>query len=52
MGIVHLWNDTDRGKPKYWDKNLSQYLSAHHKSHADCSGIEHRAVASGRCLAA
>jgi hypothetical protein len=23
-GVEHWWNDTDRGKLKYWDKNLSQ----------------------------
>jgi hypothetical protein len=22
----HWWNDTDRGKPRYWEKNLSQCL--------------------------
>jgi hypothetical protein len=27
------WNDTDRGKPKYWGKNLSQCHFVHHKSH-------------------
>jgi hypothetical protein len=21
--MEHWWNDTDRGKPKYWEKNLS-----------------------------
>jgi hypothetical protein len=29
------WNETDRGKPKYWGKNLSQCHSVHHKSHMD-----------------
>jgi hypothetical protein len=23
MGVEHLWNDNDRGKLKYWEKNLS-----------------------------
>jgi hypothetical protein len=29
------WNDTDRGKLKYWEKNLSKCYFFHHKSHAD-----------------
>jgi hypothetical protein len=28
-----LWNITDLGKPKDWEKNLSQYSFFHHKSH-------------------
>ena len=24
MGMEHWWNDTDRGKLKYWERNLSQ----------------------------
>ena len=32
----------DRGKPKYWDKSLSQCNFVHHKSHTDWSGIELR----------
>jgi hypothetical protein len=35
------WIDTDKGKQKYWDKNLSQCHSVHHTSHVDWSGIEH-----------
>jgi hypothetical protein len=27
------WNDADRGKLKYWEKNLSQCHFPHHKSH-------------------
>jgi hypothetical protein len=27
------WNEMDRGKPKYWRKNLSHFV--HHKSHID-----------------
>jgi hypothetical protein len=47
--IVHPWyieygqpwrNDTDRGKPRNSDKNLSQCHSVHHKSHMDWPGCE------------
>ena len=31
--MEHRWNETDRGKPKYWGKNLLQYHFVHHKSH-------------------
>jgi len=24
MGMEQLWNDTDRGKLKYWEKNITQ----------------------------
>jgi hypothetical protein len=24
MSMEHWWNDTDRAKPKYWEKNCSQ----------------------------
>ena len=34
------WNETDRGKPKYSRKNLSQYDFVHHKSQMDWHGIE------------
>jgi hypothetical protein len=30
-----LWNEIDRGKPKYSGKNLSQCHFVHHKSHMD-----------------
>jgi hypothetical protein len=30
------WNDTDRGKLKNSEKNLSQCHVVHHKSHMDC----------------
>jgi hypothetical protein len=29
------WVDTDRGKPKNLEKDLSQYYFVHHKSHMD-----------------
>jgi hypothetical protein len=38
--MVHRWNDIDRGKPKYSEKNLSQCHFVHHKPHMDRPGIE------------
>jgi hypothetical protein len=38
--MEHRWNETDRGKPKYSEKNLSQCQFFHQKSHMDWSGIE------------
>jgi hypothetical protein len=34
------WNDTDRGKLKYWEKTLSQCHIVHDKSLAIWPGIE------------
>jgi hypothetical protein len=33
--VEHQWNKTDRGKPKYSGKNMSQCLVVHHKSQMD-----------------
>jgi hypothetical protein len=38
--MEHRWNETDRGKPKYSGKNMSQCHFVHHKSHMDRPGIE------------
>jgi len=33
MHVRHLWNDIDRGKPEYWETNLSYHHIVHCKSH-------------------
>jgi hypothetical protein len=33
--MEHLWNETDKRKPKYSAKNLSDYHFVHHISHTD-----------------
>jgi hypothetical protein len=38
--ILPRWNETERGKPKYSGKNLSQCHFVHHKSHTDLPRIE------------
>jgi hypothetical protein len=38
--MEHRWNEIDTGKPKYLEKNLSQYHFVHHKFHMDWPRIE------------
>jgi hypothetical protein len=40
MRMVHWWNDTDSGKPKYFKKNLSLRHFSHNNSHVDWPRIE------------
>jgi hypothetical protein len=40
MSMEQSWNDTDRGKLKYWEKNLSKWRFTQHKSHTGWPGIE------------
>jgi hypothetical protein len=40
MNMEHWWNDTDRRKVKYSDKNLPQCHFVHHKSHINRPRIE------------
>ena len=42
MSTEHGWNDIGRGKPKYWQKNLSQCHFFLHKSHMDLFWMESR----------
>jgi hypothetical protein len=48
--MEHRWNEIDRGKPKYWGKNLSQCHFVHQKCHTDWAGIAFAVV--GRRLTA
>jgi hypothetical protein len=34
------WNDTEKGKPKYWEINLFQCHCVYHSSHMDWVMIE------------
>jgi hypothetical protein len=38
--MKYRWNDSDRGKPKYAEKTLSQFHLIHHKPHMDWSVIK------------
>jgi hypothetical protein len=38
MELEHLWNDADRGNPKYSQRNLIQCCFVHNISHMDWSG--------------
>jgi hypothetical protein len=40
MGMEHWWNDTDRGKLKYWERDFSQCHFVRFKFHMDWLGIE------------
>ena len=42
MSMEQWWNDSDRGKLKYLDDNLSQCHLVHHKFHTDWPRIEPR----------
>jgi hypothetical protein len=42
MSVEHWWNDSDRGKLRHWERNLSKYHFFHHKRHVDWPGIEAR----------
>jgi hypothetical protein len=42
MSMKHWWNDSDRGKLRYWERNMSQCHFFHHKCHMDLPGIEAR----------
>jgi len=35
-----LWNDFVRGKPKYLEKNVFQFLFVHYKSHIGVLGLK------------
>jgi len=42
INTEHWWNDTDRRKPKYSDRNLSQCQSVHYESNTNWPGIDPR----------
>jgi hypothetical protein len=40
VSTEHLWNDTDKGKLKYSETNMSQRHFVQHKYHIDWPGIK------------
>jgi hypothetical protein len=40
MSMEHVLYDTDRGQPKYSERNLSPYPLVHHKPCTDCLDIK------------
>jgi hypothetical protein len=38
VNMEHWWNETDRGKQKYWEGDLFHCLWVHHKSHRTVLG--------------
>jgi hypothetical protein len=42
MNMVHCWNDVDRGKWKYSEKNLPQSHVVHLNSHIDSANCGER----------
>jgi hypothetical protein len=38
--MEYCWSDTNGGKAKHSEKNLSQCHFAPHKSHVDCCGLQ------------
>jgi hypothetical protein len=40
MGMGQWWNNADRGKMRYWEKNLFERHLPHSGSYMDRSGIE------------
>jgi hypothetical protein len=42
MRMEHWLNDSDKGKSKYSEKNLSQCHFLHQQSHTDWPGVEVR----------
>jgi len=40
MSMEQWWNDTDRGKLKYWEKTLTHCQTVNQNSHIIWPGIE------------
>ena len=40
MGMEQWWNDTDRGKLKYWEEKPVSVISVHEKSHVIWARID------------